>query len=315
MVRTNDSISVIINPISAQFEAIQCSEAVGVLAYQRAGTHFNLRHTFVSRKHRGRGIAGVLVPGALAAIRSSGGTITPSCAYVSAFVSERPEYEDLIDPEPFRSPARSAAVPPTLDAITDRSIVDVVDVQIDRIISNRIVLRPWTLDDTDSALSIYQDPGVIRWTRPFIRPVTDGNSMRRRLDAWMSQSNRLPHPHGRWAIELADSGALIGGAALLNPKLDGQELLAMSWELAPSAVGHGLAAEAGHALIHYAFRVSAATTVHAVVHIENQRAIATLQRAGMVQLPGARTHRGAEVFLYGITRDDLDSVQLAARSA
>ena len=61
-----------------------------------------------------------------------------------------------------------------------------------------------------------------------------------------------------------------------------------------------------HALIHYAFRVSAATAVHAVVQIENQRAVATLQRAGMVQLPGTRTHHGAEVFLYGIKRDDLD---------
>ena len=89
-------------------------------------------------------------------------------------------------------------------------------------------------------------------------------------------------------------------------KLDDQELLAMLWELAPSAVGHGLVLEAGHALTHYAFRVSAATMVHAVVRIENQRAVATLQRAGMVQLQDIRTHHGAEVLLYGITRDDLD---------
>jgi len=297
---------VIINPISAQFEAIQGSEAVGILAYERAGTHFDLRHTFVPRKQRGKGIAAVVVGGALAAIRSSGGTITPSCTYVSAFVRARPEYEYLINPQPFRSRAESAATPPTLDAIIDRSTADRVDVQVDQIISNRIVLRPWTLDDTDSALSIYQDVGVTRWTRPFIQPVADRNSMRHRLDAWMSQSNRLPHPQGRWAMELADSGALVGGAALLNLKFDDQELLAMSCELAPSAVGHGLAAEAGHALIHYAFRVSAATAVHAVVQIENQRGVATLRRVGMVQLPGTRIHRGAEVFLYGIKRDELD---------
>ena len=114
-------------------------------------------------------------------------------------------------------------------------------------------------------------------------------------------------------FELADSGALIGGAALLYVKLDDQELLAMLWELAPSAVGHGLVAEAGHALTHYAFRVSAATMVHAVVRIEDQRAIATLQRAGMVQLQDIRTHHGGRCSSTGSRMTTSTSVQLAGR--
>ena len=306
MLATSHPINVVINPITAQFEAVQRSEVAGILAYERAGTHFDLRHTFVPRNKRGNGIARVLVAGALSAIRASGGMVTPSCSYVRAFMEAHPEYEDLVSPDPFPAGEAPPTQAPGLAAITSQSIVEVVDVQVDRIVSNRVVLRPWTLDDTEDALAIYQDEKVVRWTRPFIQPVADRNAMRRRLDSWITQSNRSAHPQGRWAIELADSGALIGGAALLAVTLNGQNLLAMSWELASCAVGNGLAAEAGHALVHYAFRVSNATAVHAVIQPTNERGIATLRRVGLTKGPGLHSHLGAEVEVYGIDRDDLD---------
>jgi RimJ/RimL family protein N-acetyltransferase/predicted GNAT family acetyltransferase len=306
MAAISDPIHVIINPISAQFEAIQRSETVGILAYERAGKHIDLRHTFVPPKQRGKGVAGVLVAGALDAIRRSGGTVTPSCSYVNTFVHDHAEYRDLRATEPFPTRPDPVNEPPRLHVITGDSLVDIVDVQVDRIVSNRLIMRPWTLDDTDSALAIYGDEAVTRWTRPFIDRVDDRNSMRRRLDDWITQSNRLPHPQGRWAIELGDSGALVGGAALLSMPIEGDSRVVMSWELAPSAVGHGLAAEAGHALIHYAFKVSATPAVHALVQSANDRGIATLQRVGMIRTPGVQHHRGTDLQLYAIARDDLD---------
>ncbi len=92
---SNESVPVLINSISSQFEAIGRGEAIGILAYARAGRHFDLRRTFVLPAKRGRGVAGALVAAALDAIRSAGGTVTPSCSFVSAFLRDHPEYEDL----------------------------------------------------------------------------------------------------------------------------------------------------------------------------------------------------------------------------
>ncbi|MDF1606329.1 GNAT family N-acetyltransferase [Nocardioides sp. YIM 152315] len=306
MQAANGSVRVIINPISTQFEAVRGAEAVGVLAYERAGKRFDLRHTFVPKSQRGQGVAGALVKGALDAIRVSGGAITPSCTYVESFVQAHPEYADLIDPEPFPRREEPSAAPSPLADITDRTRMDLVNVQIDEIASNRLVLRPWSLDDTDSALPIYQDEEVVRWTLPPIGPEPDRNAMRRRIDGWISESNRAPHPQGRWAIELADSGALVGGTSLFDLALDGVEVLTMSWELASSATGHGLAAEAGHALLHFAFQLSNARAVHSVVQRGNRRGVATLQRLGMVRLSGAHLLHGREVDLYAVNRDDLE---------
>ena len=151
---SNGSVHVLINSISSQFEAIECGETIGILAYARAGRHFDLRHTFVLPARRGRGVAGALVAAALDAIRSAGGTVTPSCNFVSAFLRDHPEYEDLRESTPFR-PGPEATTR-GLPSITNESPVALVDVEVEQIVTNRLRLRPWMLSDTASALSIFE---------------------------------------------------------------------------------------------------------------------------------------------------------------
>jgi len=260
---SNDSVHVLINSISSQFEAIGCGETIGILAYARAGRHFDLRHTFVLPARRGRGVAGALVAAALDAIRSAGGTVTPSCSFVSAFLRDHPEYEDLRASTPLRpGPApRGRGLPP----ITSESVVGVFDVEVEQIVSNRLRLRPWMLSDTDSALSIFGDEVVDRWMRPTTEKVEDQPSMRRLLHSWIAQADQLRHPQGRWAVELVDSGALVGEIALLETTWSGTRRLLISGALATQAVGQGLAAEAGHALIQYAFQLSETAAVYGLV--------------------------------------------------
>lgn len=301
-----DSIHVIINPVSWQFEAIERGETVGILTYEQGLRHFDLQETFVPREQRGRGIASRLVAAAVEAIRSSGATTTASCSFVSAYVRDHPGYEDVTTCRPCRPRLALAGEPPELAPITSQSLIDVVDVQVDRVLSDRLVLRPWTLADTEGALAVYGDYAVTRWTRPFIERVGDLRSMRRLISSWISESKSRPHPEGRWAIELIDTGALVGGAALLDTTMLGTTRLTMSCELTPRAVEHGLAAEAGHALLHYSFRLSAIPAVHAHVHVENERGVATLERIGMARAPAAQQCRGSELYLYSIERDDLE---------
>ncbi|WP_165554421.1 GNAT family N-acetyltransferase [Kribbella capetownensis] len=291
---SNDSVHVLINSISSQFEAVGCGETIGILAYARAGRHFDLRHTFVLPERRGRGVAGGLVAAALDAIRSAGGTVTSSCSFVSAFLRDHPAYDDLRTSAPLRPrPPRRHGRPP----IAGESAI-----AVEQIVSNRLRLRPWMLSDTGSALSVYGDEAVDCLMRPATGKVEDQRSMTRLLDSWIAQADQLRHPQGRWAVELVDSGALVGGVALLELTWSGTRRLLISGALAPQAVGQGLAAEAGQAVIQYAFQLTGATAIHGLVLPGNRRGAATFERIGMTRAPGVQHYRGLAMHLYGIER-------------
>ena len=103
--------------------------------------------------------------------------------------------------------------------------------------------------------------------------------MRDIISGWRDDGEALEPPAGRWAIELRDGGGLIGGAALLPLPPHGVDL-EIGWQLAPTAWGRGLAAEAGHAVAHYAFE-SGIDELFAVVRPRNERGVATARRVGM----------------------------------
>jgi RimJ/RimL family protein N-acetyltransferase/predicted GNAT family acetyltransferase len=306
---TSDSkLQIVTNPISGQFEAVRNDTVVGLLAYDKVGNHFDLRHTFVPKALRGQHIANVLVAESLDQIRSAAGTMTPSCTYVAAFVEQHPEYADLVAQNPPRKlPTVLAALPAYQGALSGGALSDTINVYPDSIVSTRLRLRPWRLDDTAEAFEIYGDPRVTKWTRPFISPVKDLDMMRRQLDNWITQSNHVPPPQGRWAMELNDSSTLVGGAQLLELPKQTEPRLVMSWELGAFATGHGLAAEAGHALVHSAFSTDASlSAVYALTHPDNHAAIATLGRIGLHPLPEAEHLHGADLVLYAISRRDVD---------
>jgi RimJ/RimL family protein N-acetyltransferase len=56
--------------------------------------------------------------------------------------------------------------------------------------------------------------------------------------------------------------------------------LETGWQLAPGAWGNGFAAEAGHAVAHYAFKLGV-DEIFAVVRPRNARGATTTQRVGM----------------------------------
>lgn len=170
--------------------------------------------------------------------------------------------------------------------------------------SARLVLRPWSPDDAEAALGVYGAEAVARWLTPAMDRVPDVAAMQRLLEDWVDEGARLEAPQGRWAVELADTGDLVGGIALLPLPPEGEDL-EIAWQLAPGAWGRGLAAEAGHAVAHHAFG-SGVEELFAVVRDRNTRGAATAQRVGMEWVGETDKYYELRLQVYRLRKGDLD---------
>jgi RimJ/RimL family protein N-acetyltransferase len=144
--------------------------------------------------------------------------------------------------------------------------------------TDRLVLRPWHLDDDEAALGAYGDSRVARWLTPTMDQVRDPAAMRLVLQQWVAEDARTTPPAGRWAVELREDRRLIGGATLLPlPPDDEYEI---GWQLHPDAWGRGYATETGLALAQWAFKQGIEQVI-ALVRPANTRALAMVRRIGM----------------------------------
>ncbi len=169
----------------------------------------------------------------------------------------------------------------------------------------RLRLRPWSVDDAEWALRIYGEQDVARWLSPAMDRVPDATAMRELLEGWSNQ--QLTSPEGRWAVELADSGELVGGVAVLPLPPDGEDL-EVGWQLAPQFWGQGIAAEAGHAVAHHAF-TSGVEEVFAVVREQNGRGAATARRVGMEWVGETDKYYHLRLQVFRLRKGDLDIPQ------
>ena len=175
----------------------------------------------------------------------------------------------------------------------------------ERLVTERLVLRSWRLDDTDAALGIYGDAEVARWLSPAMDRAPDEPAMRLLLQQWVAEDSRMTPPAGRWAIESRDGGRLLGGAILL-PLPPGDVDLEMGWQLHPSAWGHGYATEAGRAIARRAFSQGIAEVL-AVVRPANRRAEATVRRIGMEWVGETEKYFGLRLQVFRLRPPDLDA--------
>ena len=83
----------------------------------------------------------------------------------------------------------------------------------ERLVTERLVLRPWNTEDAGAALSAYGDAEVARWLTPVMDRVRDEAAMRVMLQGWVAEDTRMLTPAGRWAVELRAGGQLVGGAS------------------------------------------------------------------------------------------------------
>ncbi|KAA0022130.1 GNAT family N-acetyltransferase [Antrihabitans cavernicola] len=108
MLANSPSAEVSNNADQNRFELRLNGDLVGILAYyefdsapsRRPGrvTVVSFMHTVITEDFGHRGLASVMVRGALDQARRYGWKVRPVCSYVQRFVGEHPEYRDVVLP-------------------------------------------------------------------------------------------------------------------------------------------------------------------------------------------------------------------------
>ncbi|BDG05691.1 GNAT family N-acetyltransferase [Anaeromyxobacter oryzae] len=138
--------------------------------------------------------------------------------------------------------------------------------------TERLVLRPFRLDDVDAYAAMNADPTVMR----YIGEVQD------RAAAFRSLCAALGHWHlrgfGPWAIEERATGAFVGRAGLVRfePWTD----VEVAYALVPSAWGKGYAREVVARSLRFAHEVVGARGVVSHILARNAAAIRVAERLG-----------------------------------
>jgi RimJ/RimL family protein N-acetyltransferase len=152
------------------------------------------------------------------------------------------------------------------------------------ITTERLVIRPWRLDEADRLFDIYRRPEVVRWLGA--EPMQDGGEaiamIERNLRRFEADSR-----FGSWAVVDESTGVPVG-SVILKPLPDGEGEVEIGWQLHPNSWGNGFATEAAGAVLDRGFADGLAE-VWAVTDLDNERSAAVCRRIGMSLL--GITHR------------------------
>jgi RimJ/RimL family protein N-acetyltransferase len=173
-----------------------------------------------------------------------------------------------------------------------------------RLVTDRLMLRSWHVEDAPGALEVFGHVEVARWLSPIMGQVPDLPAMQLLLQQWIVEDARAIAPAGRWCIQRLEDERVIGGGILL-PLPPGNEDLEIGWQLHPEVWGHGYASEATYALAQWAFS-QGTNEIFAVVRPDNTRAAATVRRNGMEWVGETSKYFGLTMQIFRLRPADLN---------
>lgn len=145
----------------------------------------------------------------------------------------------------------------------------------------RLLLRRWREQDREPFAAINADERVME--------LLAGALSRRQSDAFVDEIERHfdVHGYGLWALELRESGELLGLTGLNNVALEADftPAVEIGWRLAHSAWGRGYASEAARAALRFGFEHAGLAEIVSMTSMPNVRSQAVMQRIGMRRDP------------------------------
>ena len=142
----------------------------------------------------------------------------------------------------------------------------------------RLVLRQFTLDDLEAAHALYSDPEVMRFSSS--EPSTSLEATRAILEAHLA--SYAEHNFGKWAVAVRTTGEFIGYCGVALATIDGPESEPeLGFRLLPRFQGQGYATEAGKVALDHCFSFLRLPRVLGVVEPGNQPSVRVLLKLGM----------------------------------
>lgn len=139
--------------------------------------------------------------------------------------------------------------------------------------TERLRLRAFENRDLEPYAAMYADEQFVHYL---------GGKTLGKDEVWENMALILGHwslrGYGIWAVELLDTGELVGRAGLLN--LPGWPDVEICWALAPGFWGNGYATEASAAAMDWAFREAEIRRLISLIQPDNRRSEAVAIRLG-----------------------------------
>src|SRR6266566_5273509 len=167
--------------------------------------------------------------------------------------------------------------------------------------TERLILRPWTLDDFDGFAAMCADPQVMRFLAEDGKPLS-------RFSAWRAMAGIVGHwtlrGFGLFAVTERTTGALVGRIGPWDP--EGWPDFEIGWMLRSEYWGRGYATEAVNRCIAHAFTDLGRSHLSSFILPENTRSIRVAERVGErlegeVALPHLPDRK---VIQYGLSRNE-----------
>jgi RimJ/RimL family protein N-acetyltransferase len=167
--------------------------------------------------------------------------------------------------------------------------------------TERLILRPWTLEDFDDFAAMCADPQVMRFLAEDGKPLT-------RFGAWRAMAGIVGHwtlrGFGLFAVVERETGAFVGRVGPWEP--EGWPDFEIGWALRSQFWGRGYAAEAVTRCIDQAFTEFDRSHLSSFILPDNTRSIRVAERVGE-RLEGESTlpHLAdRKVLQYGLSRKE-----------
>ncbi|MBD2020963.1 GNAT family N-acetyltransferase [Leptolyngbya sp. FACHB-36] len=161
--------------------------------------------------------------------------------------------------------------------------------------TDRLRLRPYTLEDLDALHALWTDPHVRRYLFDdnVVSKAWAAAAIDRALACFQQQGL------GQWCVFLQETTDLIGFAGFSD--VEESEQLQMLYGLHPDYWGRGFATEAVKAIVRYAFEAQRLQQIVANTDVANLASANVVQRAGF-RLDKRVVENGLDLLYFSIDR-------------
>ncbi|MGW7440968.1 GNAT family N-acetyltransferase [Streptomyces sp. NPDC054849] len=151
--------------------------------------------------------------------------------------------------------------------------------------TERLLLDPYTPEDEEAFVALFQDTRVSRWMGDGPSTEAEDRALFGRVFTKVYAENLFDV----WAVRR--DGRLVGHAEIKRTEdVGGHEII---YALAPEAWGSGFGTEIAEAIVAYGFATLGLTEVHATVAALNAASLALLARIGFTHVRDAQEDDGS----------------------